>query len=450
MKDASAIIDLALASKEWNPDPEQVAFAGLSYGAGIALLAAAYDSRIKAVVSLSGWVSARSAFFENGVPNRIWMEILLGTGITTGRIPATFSRMVKELEKGNWSHCKDYINARGITTNEVAWKSLNEREVPLLLSNNFDDALFFADDDLHMQEVYKGPLKVLVNQGLHGAAEEGGLQKQLPWQSLRGNFVWSQARSFLDHWLRGRDNGIMEDKLLMEPSNRLPFFFWEGYQRLAAWPDAEGVEVVTFSATPRGPGLHGGLQPAESDGPKEEAAITEESVHFSHLPGIGAGIPVISDALRSSHINIPNILPWASRRYNLWYYTALPEKSRYCGIPTVSLDITPNADKWQVVVYVFSVNPLYMGSLVTRASVACWNCTAGERVQRSIDLRALCVDLGGVGHGLALAVNLFSGFYGAATTSEDFSVAFHYSPSFMLSMPRIRPGQLPAASAVIV
>ncbi len=49
--DASKVIDWALAHTP--ADPQHVGMAGVSYGAGISLLAAAHDKRIRAVAALS-------------------------------------------------------------------------------------------------------------------------------------------------------------------------------------------------------------------------------------------------------------------------------------------------------------------------------------------------------------------------------------------------------------
>lgn len=51
--DVSKVIDWALANTP--ADAGKVGVAGVSYGAGISLLAAAHDKRIKAVAALSGW-----------------------------------------------------------------------------------------------------------------------------------------------------------------------------------------------------------------------------------------------------------------------------------------------------------------------------------------------------------------------------------------------------------
>ena len=50
---------------------------GISYGAGLALLGAARDERIKAVVAMSGWSNMQEALFKQGSPSRVWGTLLV-------------------------------------------------------------------------------------------------------------------------------------------------------------------------------------------------------------------------------------------------------------------------------------------------------------------------------------------------------------------------------------
>ena len=51
---------------DWQPDVDRVAMVGISYGAGLALLGADRDQRIKAVVAMSGWTEFINALFKGG------------------------------------------------------------------------------------------------------------------------------------------------------------------------------------------------------------------------------------------------------------------------------------------------------------------------------------------------------------------------------------------------
>src|SRR6516165_12619055 len=64
---------------QWRGDP-RVGITGASYGGGLALLAAAYDHRIDAVVAQSAWNNLATALFPNGVFARQWAGLLFTQG----------------------------------------------------------------------------------------------------------------------------------------------------------------------------------------------------------------------------------------------------------------------------------------------------------------------------------------------------------------------------------
>src|SRR5215467_11811944 len=63
-----------------HPGDPRVGIAGASYGGGLALLAAAYDHRIDAVVAQSAWNNLATALFPNGVFARQWAGLLFTQG----------------------------------------------------------------------------------------------------------------------------------------------------------------------------------------------------------------------------------------------------------------------------------------------------------------------------------------------------------------------------------
>ncbi|WP_181687743.1 CocE/NonD family hydrolase, partial [Xanthomonas oryzae] len=63
VEDVRAVIDWALAHTPANP--HAIGASGISYGAGISLLAAERDPRIKAVAALSGWADLQASLYSN-------------------------------------------------------------------------------------------------------------------------------------------------------------------------------------------------------------------------------------------------------------------------------------------------------------------------------------------------------------------------------------------------
>ena len=159
----------------WHVDPERLASAGISYGAGLAVLGAAYDRRIKAAASLSGWGNLTTAFFHGDAPHRVWANLLILVGKATGRIPPELDEM--------WSNLATATNV----AQTVAWADvrsperylaeLARRDVPLFVSNNFEDRLFMPDAALAYRQAAHGlgiRTYTMLNQGIHAQAEAAG------------------------------------------------------------------------------------------------------------------------------------------------------------------------------------------------------------------------------------------------------------------------------------
>jgi ABC-2 type transport system ATP-binding protein len=83
-----------------HPGDPRVGITGASYGGAMALLAAAYDHRIDAVVPVSTWNNLATALFPNaagggpagGVFKRQWAGLLFAQGVTGGRSAAASGR----------------------------------------------------------------------------------------------------------------------------------------------------------------------------------------------------------------------------------------------------------------------------------------------------------------------------------------------------------------------
>merc|ERR1712232_582855 len=177
-----------------------------------------------------------------------------------------------------------------------------------------------------------------------------------------------------------------------------------------------------------------------------------ESISFSKNTGIGAGVPILGDFLQV-YIDKPiksNLL-LSNKQHSIWYYTDVQDRIRFCGTPSLSLDIRPTSAAWQVVAYVFGVDRTTKeGTLLTHGSYTCWNCTAGERHVRAFELRSLCDEIGGLSQGgLALAINLYSDLYQPANAGQ-WALDIFYTDNFSLSMPIVEDTQREEFSAAAI
>jgi hypothetical protein len=143
--DAHAAVDM-LGSKvaEW-VNTSAIAAAVVSYGAGIAVLAAAADPRIKVALSMSGWGNLTTAFYGGDTPALVWGSILVDSGKLDGHEPPILiERWHELLEHKNISQVSAWSNNRS-AMHYLDQLCGNGRATPVFVSNNLEDRLFKPD-----------------------------------------------------------------------------------------------------------------------------------------------------------------------------------------------------------------------------------------------------------------------------------------------------------------
>lgn len=105
--DASKVIDWALANTP--ADAQKVGMAGVSYGAGISLLAAAHDKRIKAVSAMSGWADLIDSIYSGRTQHSQATALLGVAGTITGRPSAELQQTLKDFFASNLSKEQEMI-----------------------------------------------------------------------------------------------------------------------------------------------------------------------------------------------------------------------------------------------------------------------------------------------------------------------------------------------------
>jgi len=372
----------------------------------------------------------KDALFKNRSPNRVWGDVLLATGSISGRLEEDIPEMWAQVLRGNEASFSDWSANRSAGTVADGFRG---RNVALLLSNNLEDRLFEPDDMLNFFQAYMGPKKMLLNQGIHASAEMSSLF------GMPDNYVWKEVKTWLDRWLKKRPptNGSMTDDALVTVQVRSDMRIRESF---AEWP-GKHVKWIEYGTTPRRLGLHGSLVPRLGtilSTKLNERHTQDERVElrFARLTGLTLGAPVVGEVLQVyTDMRIVSNLLIAStmaRSHAIWYHAPVRQRSRICGTPTFGFDVSSESSSWQIVAYLFSVDWLYQGTLISHGSFTCWNCTPSTRYAQEIKLRTLCEDVQG---GIALALSLYSDMYKPANTHHSLRVRFHYSKHFSLRIP---------------
>lgn len=219
--DVSAVIDWALANSP--ADADRIGLGGVSYAAGITLLASAHDPRVKAVVAMSGWADLIESIYSGRTQHLQAAAMLGAAGYLTGRpgpelktLLGNFlgSRLDREQEMIEWGRQRsaseqvDRINANGAA---------------IMLGNAWGDTIFPPNQYAKFYERLTGPKRLEFRPGDHATAEGTGLLG-LP------NDTWTNAHRWFDRYLKGERNGV-DTEAPVQIKSRSD----DGYEGYADW-----------------------------------------------------------------------------------------------------------------------------------------------------------------------------------------------------------------------
>ncbi|MTE19544.1 prolyl oligopeptidase family serine peptidase [Streptomyces sp. TRM43335] len=370
--DASRVIDWALANTP--ADPDRVGMAGISYGAGISLLASAHDERIKAVVAMSGWADLVGSIYSGRTQHTQAAAFLTGTGYLTGRPSDEFREIItgflgsdleKEGEMIEWGKKRspatylDRINANGAA---------------IMLGNAWGDSIFPPNQYADFYEKLTVPKRLEFRPGDHATADLTGLLG-LP------NDVWNSAERWLDHHLKGEDNGIDREApvhLDVRAGGKESHPSWKAV--------SSGTERIALNDTER---ILTGLDSGANGGTVMLTGLLDQ---FLSLPPT-VSVPLLPDWYSAA---------WTSRRY--------AEEQRIRGTVKLRTTVTSNRSSGTFVAHLYDVNALGVGKLVTHAPFSFHDKEPGEPFAVDLELFSTAYDVP-AGHRLALVVDTVDPLY---------------------------------------
>ncbi|MCE3013330.1 MAG: alpha/beta fold hydrolase [Proteobacteria bacterium] len=368
VRDVSSVIDWLLAHT--NTDPNRIALSGISYGAGLSLLATASDSRIKAVAALSGWADMTHSLLPGGAANELWAKILLGIGRYSGNLPPYLNDYIEDLlDYKNLPRLKKWTQVRS-PAHYIA--ATNGHGPAILLINNWNDSLFNPSALKDYFEQLTGPKRLILKEGIHGTGEATGLLgfTNESWDEV---FSWFQV-----HVKAKRSSGSSPGALVK--------FQIRGTS-----------EVVSYFTWP-----HPSLS-------VQEFKLLEKNQEQTLIDGVDSpastGIPVIGSFL-DSHTPIDVGFWWGltglSNAFNFQTPRLLqPLKIR--GDAKVTLNLSSSISHQNLYVYLYEVSPLGYARLIThgphrykvgrakfqqqevRLFTTAYDVTAGSRLALMID-----------------------------------------------------------------
>ncbi|MFJ8006042.1 alpha/beta fold hydrolase [Streptomyces fagopyri] len=371
--DTSKVIDWALANTP--ADARRIGVAGVSYGAGISLLAAEHDKRIKAVAALSGWADLIDSIYSGRTEHAQATALLGGVGALTGRPSAELRGILGSFFSSDLSKEQEMIAWGRKRSPETYVDQLDKNGPAVFMANAWGDTIFPPNQYARFYEELTGPKRLELRPGDHATAELPGLFG-VP------NDVWTDTGRWFDHYLRGEDNGIDREQPVQLKSRSA-----DGYE---GYPDWKSVGATTR---------------------KIELAGTT-TIHTNVDSGADGGIIFLSSVLdQLARVPPTALVPLLPRRWAaVWQSPRSESAQRVRGTARLHTTLTPTAESGTLITYLYDVGPLGLGKLVSSAPYTFHGRTPGEPFGVDLDLYSTAYDVP-AGHRLALVVDTVDPLY---------------------------------------
>ncbi|MFE7855733.1 CocE/NonD family hydrolase [Streptomyces sp. NPDC057403] len=371
--DASRVIDWALANTP--ADASHIGMGGVSYGAGISLLAAAHDKRIKAVASLSGWADLIGSIYSGRTQHVEAAALLDGVSVVTGRQDPEVRQVFDDFYASNLAKEQDLIDWGKKRSAATYVDQLNKNGAAVLMANAWGDTVFPANQYADFYEKLTVPKRLEFRPGDHATAELTGLFG-LP------NDVWTDTERWFDHYLKGTDNGIdREAPVQLKPRST------GGYEGYPDWKSvgADRQKIALGGTT---------------------------TIHTNVDSGADGGIVFLSSILdQVAQVPPMAAIPLLPRRWAaVWQSEKYATARRVRGTAKLHTTLTPTKESGTLVAYLYDVGPLGLGKLVSNAPYTFHDRTPGEPFGVDLELFSTAYDVP-AGHRLALVVDTVDPLY---------------------------------------
>ncbi|MEH6417508.1 CocE/NonD family hydrolase [Pseudomonas sp. CGJS7] len=366
VEDVSAVIDWALAHTP--ADPNKIGASGISYGAGISLLAAERDPRIKSVAALSGWADLEASLYANRTVSQQGAALLVVAGALTGRPGPELATATARIALGDFDGAVGgllpIVPERSPATGVDA---LNRNGTSVLLANAFNDSLFPPGQFIDFYNRLSGPKQLLFSHGDHATVEAPGALG-LP------NEIYDAAGRWFDRHLKGIANGVERESPVRLKSQGGD---WRGY---ADWNAVQRGATVFALSRPSGLiAPTGNLQSQPSTG-------WNHSI-LTGLPTLAdSGVAFVSGFLQSVQVAPQASIPLVARAGAAVWQTPMSwTGQQLSGMPQLHLTVTPSQSEVTLFAYLYSVDLLGNGSLLSHKPYSLRGARAG--VAQAVDLR---------------------------------------------------------------
>ncbi|MFD0277371.1 CocE/NonD family hydrolase [Kitasatospora sp. NPDC127111] len=387
--DISTVIDWALAHTP--ADPQRVGMVGLSLGGGLTLLGAAFDPRIKAVASLSGWADLTDSLYSGQTRHLQAAAVLAGIQAPTGRRSPEFSRMLDDLAANR--DLPDVIRWADTRSPARYLDRINANGTAVLLANAWGDSFFNPGQITDFYQRLTVPKRLELRPGDHASQEFTGLLGL-------SNAAWDSARSWLDEHLGGGAGAPGGQRqpvdLEVRPGG--------GHESHPDWRSVSSrTDRLAIGADTLGGAATGDWR---------------TTVLGDTASGARGGIALVSGMLDQALRRPPTVVvPLLDRSAAAVRQSSpYPQGLSVRGAARVHTTVTASAAQGTVVAYLYDVNALGVGRLISHAPQSWSGRTPGQPFPLDVTLFATAYDLP-AGHRLALVLGTRDALYGGLTPS---------------------------------
>ncbi|MFF4573135.1 CocE/NonD family hydrolase [Streptomyces sp. NPDC001410] len=368
--DVSEMITWALGHTP--ADKRRVGLYSSSYGAAVALNAAAHDPRVAAVAALCPWTDLFDAFVRNGTDAGTIATYQAVLGSLNGRMsPQTRQAFARLTSNRDTAGVRTWARQRSPRTFAAG---LNARHTPVFMAGEWSDPLVPAGQTGRFLDQLTGPKQLWMNPGGHGDSSSREAALLQPKASIR-----EHARLWLDRFLLGRFNGAdRRAPLMVRPRNG---------ERVETYP--------SWSALERSPSQVPLLaeQNSGQDGVRLLTGLDS--------PADSGAFPVAGLA-DSAGVAPTTLLPLlVSPIAAVWRSEPLERPRKLRGSPLVRTRLTSTAPEGTFVAYLYDVDPLGVARLISHAPYSFSHATPGTRFAAEVAMPAAAWNVPS-GHRLAL------------------------------------------------
>jgi len=405
MDQADIISVLDWMVKNTNADPKRIGACGISYGAGLSLIGSGLDSRIKAVVAMSGWVDIVESFLGYG--NTIRTE---GAGLLVAAAEATgsFGPDLQYLFSNYFKNTKLDELKTMLAQNDANYvlDGINKNKPAIFIANAYGDSLFTPNQFPAFFDKLVGPKHIEFAPGDHAGPEFSGLLPKLSNFSVHisdASLAWERSRNWFDYYVKQHQTGTMPGLTpiilnTIATGNKNNHNDIESYN---SWSDS-GSKTFAFTLDKR--------EVLKRDWtPRADA---REEVVSSFLTGnttnVNGGVALITNTLRtiapSKHFKLDNTdrtfaSVFFSDRNDLYYV-----KQYIRGSPTLKLKIQPKTSSGIVVAYLLDAFEVgNEAQMITFCPMSFSNATPGKTITLTMQMTFTSWNID-AGHRLALVV----------------------------------------------